>query len=168
MERSAVSRQYLAVVRQQLLADDPGVSARSSSRRRRRCVLAASAHDGTSLEDNAVVEQRLTVDGGPLHERLLEAGSGHASSTHGFSQLDTSTRLFVRRLFLSTDTFKLSFIRVVSVHVGIKSAACACRSVRPARTQRCRKQRETISSSSAYTGVATGAMSPKRTETTET
>ena len=67
MERSAVSRQYLAVVRQQLLADDPGVSARSSSRRRRRCVLAASAHDGTSLEDNAVVEQRLTVDGGPLH-----------------------------------------------------------------------------------------------------
>jgi len=58
MEGSAVSRQYLAVIRKQLLADDPGVSARSSTQRRRRCVLAASTHDGTSLEDDGVVERR--------------------------------------------------------------------------------------------------------------
>jgi len=57
MEGSAVSRQYLAVVRQQLLADDPGVSARSSTRPRHRCVLAASTHNGTSLEDDGVVER---------------------------------------------------------------------------------------------------------------
>jgi len=58
MERSAVSRQYVAVVHQQLVAVDPGVSARSSARPRRRCILATSTHDSTSLEDDGVVERR--------------------------------------------------------------------------------------------------------------
>ena len=58
MERSAVSRQYVAVVRQQLVADDPRVSARSSARPRRRCILATSTHDSTSLEDDGIVERR--------------------------------------------------------------------------------------------------------------
>jgi len=44
--------------RQQRLAVDPGVSARSSTWPRRRCVLAASTFDGTSLEDDGVVERR--------------------------------------------------------------------------------------------------------------
>jgi len=203
MERSAVSRQYVAVVRQQLVADDPRVSAPSSAQPRRRCILATSTHDSTSLEDDGIVERRCwqpttatpafrhvahsqqgclvssattvqlrftvtTVDCRRWATSRMTAGSGHASASHNFSQLDTSTRIFVRRLFLSTDTFKLSRIRAFSVNVRIKSAACACRSVRPERTQRCRKQQEAISGSSAYTGVAAGAMWPKHTETTET
>jgi len=44
--------------RQQRLAVDPGVSARSSTWPRRRCVLAASTFDGTSPEDDGVVERR--------------------------------------------------------------------------------------------------------------
>jgi len=57
MERST-KRQKLTSVRQQLLADDPGVSARSSTRPQRRCVLAASTCDGTRLDDDGVVERR--------------------------------------------------------------------------------------------------------------
>jgi len=109
-----------------------------------------------------------TVDCSRQATSRMIAGSGHASSSHGFYELDASTRIFVRRLFLSTDTFKLRPNRAVFVNTTIKLAACACRSVRPSRTQRCRKQREAISGSSAYTGVAAGAMSPKRTEITET
>jgi len=68
MERST-KRQKLASVRQQRLAVDPGVSARSSTRPRRRCVLAASTHDGTSLDDDGVVERRGTAGGDQRRRR---------------------------------------------------------------------------------------------------
>ena len=77
----AQTRQYLEVVRQQPLAVDPGVSARSSTRPRRRCVLAASAHDGTSLEDDGVVERHWwqSTNATPAF-RTLHALDGVASS----------------------------------------------------------------------------------------
>jgi len=40
------------------LAVDTGVSLRSSTRPRCRCVLTTSAFDGTSLEDDGVMERR--------------------------------------------------------------------------------------------------------------
>jgi len=49
MERSTNCQKH-ASVRQQRLADDPGVSARSSTRPRRRCVLAANTGDSGVVE----------------------------------------------------------------------------------------------------------------------
>ena len=187
MGRRTVSRQYLAVVRQQLLAVRPGsdhARRQQSRRRRRRGTALVATNDCDAGVPHAAPSRRgclvssaskvqlhftaTTVDCRRRATSRMIAGSGHASSSHGFYELDPSTRIFVRRLLLSTDTFKLRPNRAVFVHATIKPAACACRSVRPSRTQRCRKQREAISGSSAYTGVAAGAMSPKRTEITET
>jgi len=60
MERST-QRQKPTSTRQQRLADDPGVSARSSTRPRRRCVLAC---DGTGLDNDGFVEKLVTTNDG--------------------------------------------------------------------------------------------------------
>jgi len=76
MERIAQTRQKLKSVRQQLLAVDPGVSARSSTRPRRRCVLAASTCDGSGLDDDGVVERLVATNDATPALRLLHTHDG--------------------------------------------------------------------------------------------
>jgi len=66
-QQRSTKRQKHASVGQQRLADDPGVSARSSTRPQRRCVLAATTGDGTGLDDNGVVERLVTTNAGAPH-----------------------------------------------------------------------------------------------------
>jgi len=94
MERST-KRQKLASVRQQRLADDPGVSARSSTRPRRRCVLAAFTCDGTGIDDDGIVERLVATNDG-------DAGAPHARCTLTTGCLDSSASIVQLRFTATT------------------------------------------------------------------
>jgi len=104
MERST-KRQKHASVRQQRLADNPGVSVRSSTRPRRRYVLAANTGDGTGLEDDGGVVERLVVtsDGDAGAPHVVHSRRGCLVSSSSTVQLRFTTTTVTRRRTTSDD-----------------------------------------------------------------
>ena len=114
---------------------------------------------------SASQRRQLTVDGGPLRmsakrRKWSRPFVTRLQSTRHVDRI--SKDVCSRRQICS----KLLEKRAFSVDVGIKSAARACRSARPAHTQRRQIQREAIPTSGVHTGASCRSMSSKRTETT--